>query len=120
MKTKKEGFATIECIFSITILCLGIYVISNTLYNSYSFTLYNKDRFEMLNIAKSKMEEAKYEIKNNIIEKVNNASKYDELKDYKIDTIIEKSKEYYQCYKVSINVYSERTNISLKSYVFKQ
>ncbi|MGL4913484.1 MAG: hypothetical protein ACRC3Y_13755 [Romboutsia sp.] len=120
MKKRRMGFATIECIVSMTIICIGIYIISNALYNSYSFTNYNKKRFDMLNIAKSTIEDVKYNIKNEVYTDVN--SDYIEVEDYsyKVNTIIEKSTEYYQCYKINVVVSNEDTNIRLESYVLQQ
>ncbi|MCR8745205.1 hypothetical protein [Romboutsia lituseburensis] len=120
MDIKKDGFATIECIFSITIVCLGIYIVSNVLYNSYEFTLFNKDRFDMLDIAKSKIEETKYIIKNNSESKINDLNKKDKINKFEVETIIEKNKENYQCYKIYVSVYNEKNNLKLESYVFKQ
>lgn len=119
-KIKKDGFATIECIFSVTIVCLGIYIVSNVLYNSYEFTLFNKDRFEMLDIAKSKIEETKFIIKNNSKDQINNFNKKDKINKFETETIIEKNKENYQCYKVYVLVHNEKNNLKLESYVFKQ
>lgn len=119
MKKRKRGFATIECIVSMTIVCIGIYIISNALYSSYSFTNYNKRRFDMLNIAKSTIEDIKYDIKNEMY--IYKNSNYIKLENYtyKVDTIIEKSREYYQCYKINVLVSNEDTDISLESYVLQ-
>ena len=117
---RRMGFATIECIVSISIVCIGMYIISNALYNSYSFTNYNKRRFDMLNIAKSTIEEVKYAIKNETCTDVKSEYKNVEGNNYKVNTIIERSIEYNQCYKINVLVSNEDTNIRLESYVLQQ
>lgn len=74
----------------------------------------------MLDIAKSKIEETKFIIKNNSKDKINNFNKKDKTNKFEVETIIEKNKENYQCYKVYILVCNKKNNLKLESYVFKQ
>ena len=120
MKLKKNGFVTIECIISISIICMGIYIISTSLYNSYCFINYNKEQFEMLNIAKSKIEETKYSVKSNRLSILENSYNIENEYGYTINTTIEKDRYYYQCYKVNVDVSNGKNNIKLKSYVLQQ
>ena len=120
MKLKRDGFASIECIISMSIICMGIYIISTSLYNSYYFINYNKEQFEMLNIAKAKIEETKYNIKSNKLLILENSYDVEDKSGYTVNTIIEKDRYYYQCYKVNVNVSNSKNNIKLKSYVLQQ
>ncbi|HSQ88686.1 hypothetical protein [Romboutsia sp.] len=120
MKLKKEGFITIECIISISIICMGIHIISTCLYNSYCSINYNKEQFEMLNIANSKIEETKYSVKNNRLSTLENNYTIENEYGYTVNTIVEKDRYYYQCYKVNVDVSNGKNNIKLKSYVLQQ
>ena len=62
MKLNKSGFASIECIISLSIISLAMYMISTTLYDVYYKVNLNKEKLEMLRLAKEYIEEAKYKI----------------------------------------------------------
>lgn len=118
MNIDKRGFIAIECIISLAIISLAVYIISLALYDSYNIVNNNAIKLEMLNIAKSNLENLKYEIKynegnrdSNVIE---NKDKYDIIK------IVEKEEKYYQCYKINIKVKNERESVNLTTYVLKQ
>ncbi|MBQ3420905.1 MAG: hypothetical protein IJH34_04415, partial [Romboutsia sp.] len=77
----------------------------------------NSEKIEMLNIAKSSLENLKYDIKKNKINSSNNIieNKYG----YDVIKNIEKEEKYYQCYKVNIEVKNDTESINLISYVSK-
>ena len=116
MKRKQGGFVSIECIMSISIICIGIYIISTSLYSSYCFINYNKQQYQVINIAKSKIEDSKYDVKNSGFKVVENSHDVECENGYKIDTTIQKDRDYYQCYKINVGVSSKKHEIRLNSY----
>ncbi len=116
MKSKKDGFVSIECILSLSIVSVAMYVISTTLLNSYEMISSHKYKLEMLNIAKSNIKEIKYRIKNNI-----NYEKYETetINEYEINTLIEENK-YYNCSKISVEVKRNMDIINISTYAFEQ
>lgn len=118
MKYKINGFVSIECIISLSIISLAIYIVSTSLYSNYVIANTNEDQLKMLSLAKSNLELTKHKIKkdDSIIENSKNTNVVDS---YEISTIIEKN-IYYNCHKVNIEVKSDKNNVNLYSYVFKQ
>ncbi len=53
LKIRKSGFISIECIISIAILYVAVYLVSTSLYNCYSFISRNISDREMLSTAKN-------------------------------------------------------------------
>lgn len=117
MKKSNKGFVAVECILSLAIISLAVYVVSSALYDSYNIVIDNATKLEMLNIAKSNLEKLKYEIKYNKTSIENNSieNKYG----YDIIKVVEKE-EYYQCYKINIEVKNNRESINLTTYVLQQ
>lgn len=117
MKINNKGFILIESIISLSIISLATYIISAVLYNSSNIVSKNSEKIAMLNIAKSSLENLKYDIKNNKINNLNNIieNKYG----YDVIKNIEKEEKYYQCYKVNIEVKNDIESINLISYVSK-
>ncbi|WP_042271941.1 hypothetical protein [Faecalimicrobium dakarense] len=119
MKYKKDGFVSIECIISLSIISLAVYIISTSLYSNYVIVNTNKEQVEMLNLAKSNLELTKHQIKKSSSEIIENTKNTKIVNSYEISTIIEKD-IYYECHKVNVKVKNDKNNISLYSYVFKQ
>lgn len=118
MKINNKGFVAIECIISLGIISLAVYLVSSALYDSYNIVNDNAIKLEILSLAKSSLENIKYEVKNNkgsldsnIIE-----NKYG----YDIIKTIEKQEKYYQCYKINIKVKAKRESVNLTTYVLQQ
>ena len=65
MKNKSDGFTSIECVVSLSIICTLVYMVSVSLYNNYFILNNNISKIEMTNIAKSNLDYLKNEIKNN-------------------------------------------------------
>ncbi len=53
LKIRKSGFISIECIISIAILYVVVYLVSTSLYNCYSFISRSMSDREMLSTAKN-------------------------------------------------------------------
>lgn len=118
MKYKRDGFVSIECIISLSIISLAVYIISTSLYSNYVIVNTNKEQLEMLNLAKSQLELTKHQIKKDSNEFIENNRNLKVVDTYEISTIIEEN-TYYECHKVNVEVKSNKNNISLYSYVFK-
>lgn len=118
MKKSNNGFVAIECILSLAIISLAVYVVSSALYDSYNIVNANATKLEMLNIAKSNLEKLKYEIKYNKISVANNSIE----NEYGYDVIknVEKEEQYYQCYKINIEVKNKIESVNLTTYVLQQ
>ncbi|MGL6107447.1 prepilin-type N-terminal cleavage/methylation domain-containing protein [Romboutsia sp.] len=119
MKNKQSGFVLIEVIISMAIICLAVYMISYSLYENYSSTENNKERIEILNTAKQYLECTKDEIKRS----EGYITNYEESKNigkYKVIKSVKKEENYYQCYKVNIEVKNNKNSIKLDSYVLQQ
>ena len=67
MKNKNDGFTSIECVVSLSIICILVYMVSVSLYNNYFVLNNNISKIEMTNIAKSTLDYIKDSIRNNNI-----------------------------------------------------
>lgn len=118
MKLDKKGFVAIECIISLAIIGLVVYIISSALKDSYIITNKNGTKIEMLNIAKTNLENSKYEIK--FVDEPKQDKTIEEFDGYQVIKNIENIEKNYQFYKVSVEVKKDIESINLVSYVFKQ
>lgn len=117
MKLSKKGFASIECVVSLSIISLSMYVISTTLYDTYYKINLNKEKLEMLRLAKEYMEETRYKINKNILYENFNTI---DTNGYKIDILVEKDSYYNDLKKINIEVKNNTNEINLYSYAVKQ
>lgn len=118
MKNKKDGFTSIECVISLSIICILIYMVSVSLYNNYFILNNNISKIEMTNIAKSTLDYMKDSIRNNNIN--SNYNDIETINNYEIKKIVEESKYYYKCYKVVIEVKKNEQIRRLEGYVLQQ
>ena len=114
---KKRGFITLECIISMFILSIIVYMITFSINNSFDLLNKNKEYSTMLNLAQNYMNETKNDIKykNN---KINTETIY--LNKFQINKIITKKENYYNCYKLRLEVKSQDRSVNLESYVTKK
>lgn len=116
MKLNKSGFAYIECIISLSIISLAMYMISTTLYDVYYKVNINKEKLEMLRLAKDYIEETRYKINNNMLYENFNTI---DINGYKVDILIEKD-SYYNLNKINVEVKNDKNGINLYSYAVKR
>ena len=64
MKNKSDGFTSIECVVSLSIICTLVYMVSVSLYNNYFILNNNISKIEMTNIAKSTLDYIKESVRN--------------------------------------------------------
>lgn len=89
MKIRKSGFISIECIISIAILYVAVYLVSTSLYNCYSFISRNISDREMLSTAKKYIEDEKYRIQNSKYELIEDKIEKNYINGYEINSRIE-------------------------------
>ena len=114
---KKRGFITLECIISMFILSIIVYMITFSINNSFNLLNKNKEYSTMLNLAQNYMNETKNDIKYKN-DKINTETIY--LNKFQINKIITKKENYYNCYKVILEVKSQDRSVNLESYVTKK
>lgn len=118
MKNKKDGFTSIECVVSLSIICILVYMVSVSLYNNHFILNNNISKIEMTNIAKSTLDYIKESVRNNNIS--SNYNDTETINDYEIRKIVKEDEYYYKCYKVVIEVKKNEQIRRLESYVLQQ
>lgn len=118
MKNKKDGFTSIECVISLSIICILVYIVSVSLYNNYFVLNNNISKIEMTNIAKSTLDYIKHEIRNYNIK--NDYNDTENINDYEVKTIVKQDNYYYKCFKVIVEVNKNSQIRRLESYVLQQ
>lgn len=114
---KKRGFITLECIISMFVLSIIVYMITFSINNSFNLLNKNKEYSTILNLAQNYMNETKNDIKYKNY-KINTETIY--LNKFQINKIITKKENYYNCYKVRLEVKSQDRSVNLESYVTKK
>ena len=104
---KKRGFITLECIISMFVLSIIVYMITFSINNSFNLLNKNKEYSTMLNLAQNYMNETKNDIK----------YKNDKIN---TETIYLNKFQIYNCYKVRLEVKSQDRSVNLESYVTKK
>lgn len=118
MKNKSDGFTSIECVVSLSIICTLVYMVSVSLYNNYFILNNNISKIEMTNIAKSTLDYIKESVRNKNIS--GNYNDTETINDYEIRKIVEEDEYYYKCYKIAIEVKKKEQIRRLESYVLQQ
>ena len=118
MKNKSDGFKSIECVVSLSIICTLVYMVSVSLYNNYFILNNNISKIEMTNIAKSTLDYIKEIFRNKNIS--GNYNDTETINDYEIRKIVEEDEYYYKCYKIVIEVKKKEQIRRLESYVLQQ
>lgn len=117
MKNKSDGFTSIECVVSLSIICILVYMVSVSLYNNYFILNNNISKIEMTNIAKSTLDYIKESVRNKNIS--GNYNDTETINDYEIRKIVEEDEYYYKCYKIVIEVKKKEQIRRLESYVLQ-
>lgn len=118
MKNKSDGFTSIECVVSLSIICILVYMVSVSLYNNYFILNNNISKIEMTNIAKSTLDYIKESVRNKNIS--GNYNDTETINDYEIRKRVEEDEYYYKCYKIVIEVKKKEQIRRLESYVLQQ
>jgi len=118
LKNKKDGFTSIECVISLSIICILVYMVSVSLYNNYFILNNNISKIEMTNIAKSTLDYIKYDIRNYNIK--NDYNDTENINDYEVKTIVKQDNYYHKCFKIIVEVNKNNQIRRLESYVLQQ
>ena len=108
---KEDGFILIESLISLFIITLVVTVISYGLHNVYSIVLKNEEKIEMIQLAKSKIENMKNSMENNDYTISYKVGKYN------IDEIV-KNEKYHRNLNIKVSSFSD--SISLETNVVKR
>lgn len=92
-------------------------MITFSINNSFDLLNKNKEYSTMLNLAQNYMNETKNDIKYKNA-KINTETIY--LNKFQINKIITKKENYYNCYKLRLEVKSQDRSVNLESYVTKK
>nr|WP_312214431.1 hypothetical protein [Clostridioides sp.] len=121
MKSSK-GFVAIECVVSLSILIVSVYLVSTALQNCYRHIKNNEKNREMLNLAKSNLEIQKYKIKNNESEEIQVKSldiDNNQVGDYVVSSTVTSNSEFVKNYKINVKIIENKRTLELVSYVTK-
>ena len=121
MKSSK-GFVAIECVVSLSILLVSVYLVSTALQNCYRHIKNNEKNREMLNLAKSNLEIQKYKIKNNESEEIQVKSldiDNNQVGDYVVSSTVTSNSEFVKNYKINVKIIENKRTLELVSYVTK-
>ncbi len=121
MKSSK-GFVAIECVVSLSILIVSVYLVSTALQNCYRHIKNNEKNREMLNLAKSNLEIQKYKIKNNESEEIQVKSldiDNNQVGDYVVSSTVTSNSEFVKNYKINVKIIENKRTMELVSYVTK-
>ncbi|HBG5345928.1 TPA: hypothetical protein KQG29_003356 [Clostridioides difficile] len=120
MKTRKSGFISIECIISIAILYVAIYLVSTSLYSCYSFISRNASDREMLSTVKKYIEDEKYRIQNSEDDLIEDETEKSYINGYEISSTVEQLLDYYQCYEINVEIKNKFKKLRFNSYVTRK
>ncbi|MGM9534716.1 MAG: hypothetical protein ACI3VR_05665 [Intestinibacter sp.] len=115
---KKNGFTTLECIISMSVLSIIIYMMTFSISNSFNLLDKNEDYLNMLNIAQSYLNEAKYDIKYSEEGEIDN--QVFNVDNFQVNRKIVRQDNYYNCYQITLEVKSSDRSVKLESYVTKK
>ena len=101
---KEDGFILIESLISLFIITLVVTVISYGLHNVYSIVLKNEEKIEMIQLAKSKIENMKNSMENNDYTISYKVGKYN------IDEIV-KNEKYHRNLNIKVSSFSDSINL---------
>lgn len=108
---KEEGFILIESLISLFIITLVVTVISYGLHNVYSIVLKNEEKIEIVQLAKSKIENMKNSTGSNDYTISYKVGKYN------IEEIV-KNEKYHKNLNIKVSSFSD--SISLETNVIKR
>ena len=117
MTIKRYGFITLECVISLFIVSMIVFIITLTLNNNIILLKKNKFNRQMLYIAKEVIEDERNKIKNSISTEGYNKNKI--INNFKVKTIVTPV-NYYNCYNLKVKILYENREMELNTYVTKK
>lgn len=114
---KRNGFTTLECVISLFILSMIVFIITSTLHNNIILLNKNNHNRQMLYIAKEIIEDERNKIKNST-----NSEGYNKqvvIDSFKVKTLVTPI-SHYNCYDLKVEVEDNNKKIQLDTYVTKK
>lgn len=106
-----------ECVISLFILSLIVFVVTSALHNSINLLNKNEESLKMLSIVKEVIEDERIKIKNSKeIGTYNNTEMIDK---YTVITRVNNS-NYYKCYSLNVQILNNNNSMELSTYVTKK
>lgn len=114
MQIKRSGFTTLECVISLFIVSMIVFMITSTMHNNIILLRKNHESRQMLYIAKERIEDERDKIKNGTSVKGYNIQ--DTFNDFTIKTLVTPV-SYHNCYNLKVKVLGNNKEMELKTYV---
>lgn len=117
MRIRRKGFATLECVISLFIVSMIVFIITSTLHNNITLLKKNYNNRQMLYLAKEVIEDERNKIKNSI-----NFEKYNmdqTINNFKVKTLVTPT-SYYNCYALKVKISNDNREMELNTYVTKK
>ncbi len=117
MKRNSDGFTSVECVVSLSIIGILVYMISISLYNNYFILNQNIQKIEMTNILKSNLDYIKNDIRQGNI--IANYKSNEIINAYEVIKVVEKDKNYYNCYRIVVEIKNDKQTRRIEGYVLQ-
>lgn len=117
MKIKRSGFTTLECVISLFIVSMIVFIITSTLHNNIILLKKNNYNRRMLYIAKEIIEDERNKIKNNT--NTEGYHKQQTINNFKVKTLVTPI-SYYNCYDLKVKISNKNREMELNTYVTKK
>ena len=117
MRIKRKGFTSLECVISLFIVSMIVFVITSTLHNNIILLKKNNYNRQILYTAKEIMEDERYKIKNS--NKIEKYSIDQTINNFKVKTLVTPV-SYYNCYELKVKVSDNNREMELNTYVTKK
>lgn len=122
MRIKRKGFTTLECVISLFIVSMIVFIITSTLHNNIILLKKNNHNRQMLYIAKEKIEDERNKIKKSTNKDGYNKDGYNKeqmVNNFKVKTLVTQI-SYYNCYDLRVKVSDDNREMELNTYVTKK
>ena len=117
MRIKRKGFTTLECVISLFIVSMIVFIITSTLHNNIILLKNNNYNRQMLYLAKEIIEDERNRIKNSVNTKGYNISQT--INNFKVKTLVTPI-SYYNCYDLKVKISYNNKEMELNTYVTKK
>lgn len=117
MRIKRSGFTTLECVISLFIISMIVFIITSTLHNNIILLKKNNHDRQMLYMAKEIIEDERNKIKNSINTLGYNTNQT--INNFNVKTLVTPT-PYYNCYDLKVEISHDNKEIQLNTYVTKK
>lgn len=117
MIIRRKGFTTLECVISLFIVSMVVFIITSTMHNNIILLKKNYYNRQMLYMAKEIIEDERNKIKNSINSEGYSIEKT--VNDFHIKTLVTPT-GYYNCYNLNVKILHDYREMELNTYVTKK